>query len=100
MIEVLTVLATVRKRGADTRAFTERFKIGALPRQADADEDGGGDTAKITESQIVRVFRTPNTQQYVLPSSHVMWRDEQWIVRFRTEVSDRSQYDLTLERTA
>ena len=99
MIERLTVLQETRSRGVSGSTFTDWFDVGADPNTAAADDDLGGDTAKVDEEAQVEIDRTPNTEERVTVSSRVRWRDQVWIVKGRSENRRRTKYELTLERT-
>ena len=96
----MTVLATNRTRDVESRSFTKRYDVGAQPQELESDDETGGDVVKVNDTQNVQIPRTPNTETHVVPSSFVKWRGEQWRVRTRTEVNNRTSYDLVLERTS
>lgn len=99
MIEKLDVLQEAEDETTGAVSFTVRYSLGGLPLELEAAEESFGDTAKVDESQAVRIARTPATEQHVVPGSHVTWRGEPWTVRTRRERNARAQYDVLLERT-
>ena len=97
-VEKLTVLTETRE-AIGGKSYATRYVVGARPVLTETDEDAAGTVAKAEETTRVEIHRTPNTESHVVPGSHVMWRGQQWIVRYRQEDLGRTRYELSIERT-
>lgn len=100
MLEKLVVLERRRRVSGRGYDYPERVTIGAEPLSSDQDEQTGGTVETVGDSIRLRIARTPATEEHVNPTGRVRWRGEQWTVRLRVEIENRTRYELTLERSA
>lgn len=100
MIEKLEILRASQSRGLAGSSYVLRYAVGARQLESDATEEAAGDVVKVTNSLVVQIDRTPNTERHAVASALVRWRGVMWRISGREEVKRRTAYKLTLESTS